>query len=197
MQLTFDNVFGSGKLHLDVLKSICGETGGKSIIDLCTCHAAITPRLGFEKRCYVDIQKRKLDYPEEQKYFVQYNALDYFAHKGGFYDVAIALDAIEHFKKQAGLELLRIMQENSHKQIIFTPLGDYCVEVDDPHPDSHSSGWLPHEFEEMGWATIVFPRYHETLNFGAFYAFNCHNLEQEFERISNELKNRVWIKSLA
>ena len=91
------------------------------------------------------------------------------------------------------------MKENSKKQIVFTPQGEYMNvrDKENTHPDTHKKSWTDIEFQEMGWATITFPHFHPTLGengLGAFFAFNCDNLEQEFNRITNELKNMKWIK---
>jgi hypothetical protein len=75
----------------------------------------------------------------------------------------------------------------SEKQIFFTPLGDYMVD-DSLDPEGHHSGWLPEDFEQLGWATIVLPDYHPLLGIGAFYAWHCDRIEEDFERVKNELK---------
>jgi len=188
------NCEGNGEVHLDVLKAICGNTENKSMVDLCCGFAPQTRRLGFVSRLYVDSVKR--DLAEESKWFANEDVF-YFLDKNTLhFDVGISLDAVEHFVKERALLLLNKMRMISNKQIIFTPLGDYLIETTrTDNPDSHKSGWLPQEFEDMGYATIVFPNFHKLLNIGAFFAFRCENLEDEFKIISNELNNKTWAKS--
>lgn len=187
MRMTFD-CSGSPEIHLAVLKAICGDTKGKSMIDLGCGFAPQTRQLGFKFRLYVDIVTR--DLKEENENFKNVDILN--NDLDSFWDVSFSLDNIEHFKKMDGYFLLREMKIFSIKQIIFTPIGDYLIEkYATENPDSHKSGWMPEEFEEMEWATIVFNNFHQTLGIGAFFAFNCENMKSEFLRISNELS---WIK---
>lgn len=188
MILTLPSIEGDNILHLAILKAICGPTQGKSMIDLCCYHAPTTPKLGFLQRTYVDIQDRYLDDPNEHQYFVCANVLEIQMHFHGLFDVALCLDGIEHFTKADGMKLLSKMDEISHKQILFTPLGSYNVQPETSHPDTHKSGWEP---PMAGYANIILPNFHPTLGYGAFYFFKCHNLEQEFERVKQELS---WIK---
>lgn len=187
MILELPNI-GENELHLKILKAICGPTEGKSMVDLCCYHAPTTPKLGFSKRTYVDIQDRRLDDPNEQQFFVNADVLHTFEFfTPPKFDVSICIDGIEHFTKAWGYRLLEIMETISDKQIIFTPLGEYMVDVESDHPDTHKSGWDP----MPGYANIVLPNFHPTLNRGAFYFFKCSNLEQEFERVKQEL---LWNK---
>ncbi len=87
------------------------------------------------------------------------------------------------------------MEVSSNKQILFTPIG-YYMNVSDKEnkdPDTHKSGWIPEMLPT--YAHIIFPNFHPTLSekgLGAFFAFKCENLVLEFERITNELKNKTW-----
>lgn len=186
------NCEGNGEVHMDVLKAICGDTSGKSMIDLCCGFAPQTRRLGFENKFYIDVVDR--DLAEEKKRFLVIDIFYYITNFLHFIcDTSFLLDAVEHFPKEKSKIILKWMEDYSKKQIIFTPLGDYIIEtVETNNPDSHKSGWLPQEFEEMGYATIVFPNFHKLLNIGAFFAFKCENLEEECKRISNELNNKSW-----
>jgi len=132
----FPNITGSGELLLAILQSICGDASGKSMIDLCCNQAPYTPRLGFSQRTYLDIQDRPLDHHGEQRFFVRGNALD----ASGHYDVSLCIDGIEHFAKEDGLKLLRVMDAISHKQILFTPLG-LPPSIDGAKYDAHLSAW--------------------------------------------------------
>ncbi len=190
MQIIIDNIIGSQEIYLKILRSICGDTKDKSMVDLMCYHAPNTPYLEFKERTYVDVLDRKLDNQNEQQYFINSDVFDFLNNTDKHYDVSICSDGIEHLSKQKGIELLLLMGLDSDKRIIFTPLGDYMTTIEtDTNPDSHKSGWLPEDFE--GWATIVLPKFHPTLNVGAFFAFNCSNIESEFERVNNELKSII------
>ena len=189
MKIILNNI-GSGELWLKIMKAICGDTKDKSMVDLGSHLAPYTPMLGFKENTYVDILERPLDYKDQQQFFVKSDMIS-FLEKCSHFDVAISSDSIEHLHKENGVTLVKLMELKSDKQIIFTPLGEYMVneDVNNIDPDSHRSGWMPEDFE--GWASVIMPNFHPRLNKGAFFAFNCNNIENEFYRISNELKQII------
>lgn len=184
--IALEGIAGSGELWLDVMRIICGDTKGESMIDL-GCHKApYTPNLGFSFRTYLDIQDRALDHAEEQQFFVKGDAVDYLHTCEEYFDVTIASDFIEHLDKERGKKLLYEMFQSSNKQIIFTPIGDASITLDG-HPDSHASGWIPEDFPN--WLTISFPNFHNTINLGAFFAVGCEYASEK-KRIYNEIKEK-------
>lgn len=193
MQITFEKVNGSGEVYLDVLKTICGDPKGKSMADMGCNLAPYTCQLGFEKRVYVDILHRQLDDHNEQKYFVQQDALDFLKNTDTEFDVCVSSDHIEHLTDMDGTKLLILMEDKSLKQVLFTPLGDHMVETDNYNPEAHHSGWTPELVPD--YACIIFPDYHPSLGIGAFFFFKCDDLEIEFERVVNELKQKEWAKN--
>lgn len=189
MSLEYPSAIGSGEVYLKVLKAICGDTEGKSMADILCHHAPYTPLLGFKDRVYVDIQDRGLDHKEEERYFIKSDIWLYLVENSHLhFDVMICSDGIEHLSKQGGWDLLLSMRLLSDKSIIFTPLGEYMI-TDDDNPDSHKSGWLPAELTD--YATIVFPDFHPLLNKGAFFAWHCKDIQQDFERVKTELKTKL------
>ena len=108
MTISFD-CNGNGEVHLDVLKAICGNTEGKSMLDMGCGFAPQTRQLGFTEKVYVDKVER--DLAEEMPYFLNCDLMSdkYFREEG--YDVSIMSDCIEHFEKDAGKYLLYIMQK--------------------------------------------------------------------------------------
>jgi len=187
MQLTFDNIQGSGELYLKVMKSILGDTQGKSMADLGCNQAPYTCQLGFEKRVYIDILPRTLDDANEQQYFIQADVLEFLNdNKVNQFDVTIASDFCEHLTPMGGTKLLNLMELSSKKQVLFTPLGSYLVN-DDDDPEGHHSGWTPEIVSD--YASIIFPNWHPQLNIGAFFFWKCDDLENDFKRVCNELKN--------
>lgn len=189
MQIIFD-LPGSPEIHLDVLNAICGEDR-ESMIDLCCCEGNSTRYLGFQNELFVDIQRWPIW--ERDPRFIQVDVRDlYPALK---FSTSFLLDAVEHFNIHDAIQLLGKMEDLSKKQIVFTPLGDYLLEKEPTNnPDSHKTGWTPKQFEDMGWATIVFPNYHELLAIGAFYAFKQIGITDDFERVKNTLINKSWAK---
>jgi hypothetical protein len=185
MIITIPNVVGDIELYMRVLRAICGDTSGKSMVDIGCCFAPNTPTLGFEKRLYLDIIDRVLDHPEEQKFFRQADVLTYMGGRPKR-DVAIASDLIEHLTVDDGLKLLKNMEACAHKQIIFTPLGELWMEnTPTSDPEAHRSAWYPSMLP--GWACIVFPDYHKEWNVGAFFSWRCDDIEKDFERVKTEL----------
>lgn len=181
---TYPGITGDIGLYMKVLRAICGETAGKSMVDLCCAFAPNTPKLGFEFRRYVDVIDRKLDHTSEQEFFTKANILDLPDVVIKYYDVAICSDGIEHFNTVDARKLLNIMMAYSFKQIIFTPLGDLWMEkVPSNDPEAHRSAWYPEMLP--GWASIVFPDYHKVWGVGAFFSWRCDDIEKDFERVIN------------
>lgn len=194
MNITFQAT-GETEAYFDTLKAICGDTEGKSMMDIGAGFCPTTRKLGFGKKCFIDIVNRDLG--EENVNFKQINILEMInSYPSEIVDVAISLDNIEHFYPKEAMKLLIWMMATSQKQIIFTPLGDYIKvpEQGNTDPDTHKSGWTPEDFNKMGWATITFPNFHPSLGIGAFFSFNCMDIHSEFERVTNELKNKSWAK---
>lgn len=186
--------YGNADIHLDVLKAICGNTENESMIDLCCGFCPQTRQLRFTDEMYVDVVQR--DLAERGNRFMIADVFDFIkilfpVRKG----TSFLLDALEHFQKEKSLTILKWMEQNTHRQVIFTPLGDYVIETTPTNnPDSHKSGWQPEELNKIGYATIVFPNFHQTLNVGAFFSFKHVNLEQEFNRVITELNRLKWAK---
>jgi len=199
MTLTFPNVVGNIEVYMDVMRAICGDTEGKSMIDLMCAFAPNTPKLGFSKRCYVDVLPRELDHKEEQQFFRQMDVLqlacpDWIidAKVINPFDVAICSDGIEHLKLEDGMKLIRTMIMLSHKQIIFTPLTDLfgMAEDDNNDPEAHRSLWKPEMLPGMN--AIVFPDYHKKWNGSAWFGWRSPWGADEYERIKSILKTKQW-----
>ena len=183
--ITLEGLVGSGELWLDIMRIICGDTCDMNMVDLGSYHAPYTPKLGFQHRTYVDIQQRPLDNKEEQQYFVQDDIIHYLESVERGPNVFILSDVLEHFSFMDGYKVINLMCMKGYKNIIFTPYGDYCIQRnEDGNPDAHRSGWIPEMLS--AYASIVLPHFHQSVNAGAFFAFNCNPLETE--RIVNEIK---------
>lgn len=187
---TYPGIEGNIEVYMKVLRAICGETQGKSMVDLCCAFAPNTPKLGFEKRAYVDVIDRVLDHKEEQQYFVHQNVFGYthdIKKSNEIFDVAICSDGIEHLYHLKAIHLLDEMKKISYKQIIFTPLGELWLEkIPTDNPEAHRSAWYPEMLPR--WASIVFPDYHREWKVGAFFSWNCPDIEKDFERVINQIQ---------
>lgn len=187
---------GNLEIYMDCLNAILGEGERNSMIDLGCNLAPHTPLLGFKERTYVDILPRVLDHKEEQQYFKQEDILNVDINKK--VDVSFALDVIEHLTQQNGISLLKKMDVISDKQILFTPTSDiFGMDYETDNPESHRSLWSTEMFEFIKpnhYAYLIFPYYHKIWNGGAFFIWHCKNIEQDFERVTNELKNKSWNK---
>lgn len=64
-----------------------------------------------------------------------------------------------------------LIRQKSKSSVIFTPYGDYMVDENSTHPDTHKSGWTETDFEKMGYSCIIFPNFHPELNKGAIFAY--------------------------
>lgn len=192
MQITFEGVHGNDTVYMDCLRSICGDTEGKSMADLCCNLAPHTPLLGYTQKVYVDVLPRILDHKEEQQFFVQMDVHEFIRDEKKYSSI-ICSDGIEHFSKIDGIMFLNRAETKCDKIILFTPLGAHIVEGGD-NPEAHHSAWYPEE--TPGYASIVFSHYHPTLGVGAYFFWKCENIQQDFERVKNELKQKEWAKKL-
>jgi hypothetical protein len=192
MRILLDDVNGSGDIHFDVLNIICGHGKRGSSLDVMCCEGNSTRKLDFQKRVFVDIQYRKMDI-KPNDIFVIGDVFTFLMHDECLYDVVFCMDGIEHLTKKDGGRLINLLQLSGEKVIFFTPLGEYCL-IDDNDPDHHHSAWLPSEFEELGYSTIVFPKYHAEYNVGAFFAFKTDDTVHDTMRIHEEINKLPWIK---
>lgn len=69
------------------------------------------------------------------------------------FDAVIALDVVEHFKKEEGLKLIAQMEKIAKKRIIIsTPYGFAKQSAYEGNPfQEHKSGWYISEFKKMGY----------------------------------------------
>lgn len=196
MELIF-NQNGSGELQIEVLKAICGDCENQTMIDLACGNAPQTGRIIFKEKTHVDCVDRELIGGGE---LIVMDVIEYLksAKKSNQrFDVSISTDTIEHFREKDALNFVDLTSKIANKQIWFTPLGEYLMTTDpnDNNPDSHKSEWTPEKLEKMmpgKWAFLTFPKWHPTLaenGLGAFFFWTCENLENDFERVSNELKH--------
>jgi hypothetical protein len=169
--ISYRNDVGSGALWVEVVSEILANEPKVSLLDLMCHKAPHTPLLGFESIIFVDIQNRGLDFVlRNTDEFVEQDAIEYLENSYTF-DAIICSDGIEHLSKKDGLYLLALIRQKSKSSVIFTPYGDYMVNENSTHPDTHKSGWTETDFEKMGYSCIIFPSFHPELNKGAIFAY--------------------------
>lgn len=62
------------------------------------------------------------------------------------YDLALFLDAIEHFEKQEGWRVLAELARRARRVLVSTPWGFRPQEIPGQPFETHRSGWFPWEF---------------------------------------------------
>ena len=151
-----DGLMGS---QLNFPKVITALVAGcNSLLDLGCCDGSTLRQVSIGERLYVDIKRRE-NTPEP---FLQADIRDaekLFKPKS--YDVVTALDVIEHLQKVDGWKLIADAERIARKRaIFFTPFGPLWTREDND-PDSHHSGWVPSEFESLGYQTCLWTEFHK------------------------------------
>lgn len=199
MRITIDGC-GTPQMHFDLLTTICGSNETGCALDAMCCEGNSTKKLKFRRKVFVDVQYREVQM-NPADLFVVTDIFNFLSHNDYIYDVALCLDGIEHLTKDEGYILIDKLEKTADKVVFFTPLGEYSLS-DDDDPDHHHSGWLPSEFEDLGYSVIVLPNFHEEINAGAFFAFKCTEMyslkprvrESEMQRIINDIEQVPWTK---
>jgi len=147
-----------------------------SFVDLGCGDAPRTRWIRFGESTWVDPYPR----PGSPSPLIRMDAVE-FLKTSKVFDVTFSLDMIEHLDKEKGREFLRLMDAKTrHLAVLFTPLGEMLLNPSDPM--GHRSGWLPEEFENIGWHTIIFPRFHNPWQdgrvWGAFFAVRTGDLSR-------------------
>ncbi len=86
--------------------------------------------------------------------YVKINIMDIGEHfPENSFDCVLASDVIEHFEKEEGLQLIKMMEKIARKKvIIFTPNGFMPQEACEGNPwQEHKSGWEVEEMKNLGF----------------------------------------------
>jgi hypothetical protein len=181
-EMTFPEYGGVSPYNLGlILRAIVGrEIPSKTMIDLCCGNANTTRFITFKERTFVDIKKESVH--DSLPNFYELDVLSDHPIFEKHYDVSFCTDGIEHLLKEDGIRLLQRMLNISYKPILFTPLGNHCVNLTATDPYEHKSGWLPSYQELKDWYKIIFPKFHPTLNIGAFIFWHSPDPD-DFEKV--------------
>lgn len=96
------------------------------------------------------------------------------------------IDVIEHLEKEAGLEVLRQVEEIAAKKVIvFTPRGFFQQSNFDHYGlggesyQQHRSGWEVGDFQSLGYNVVIFSKFHDQKNlaFLEVYGENAEPLD--------------------
>lgn len=161
-----------------------------SLVDLGCGNAPRTRWITAASQTFVDTLKTA----HSPTSTIQSDLFAFMRRPGSYFDLCFCLDVIEHFEKPMGYELLALIEERTRvMSVMFTPLGDMLINPSDP--TGHKSGWLPEEFEQRGWGTIVLPRFHDPWldgkTWGAFFAMRGGEISSVAAVISAEEKRQA------
>lgn len=117
--------------------------------------------------------------------------------KEKLFDLITCIDVIEHLEKEDGKKLINDLEKLCCGRLIFfTPLGELGIGQSKIKYHTHLSGWQPKEFFDLGYDCLVFPNFHKTLNFGAFFAIKSNTPIQyvSLEKEDEMFKGEYWLK---
>jgi hypothetical protein len=117
--------------------------------------------------------------------------------KEKMFDLITCFDVIEHLKKEDGYQLIKDLESLCCGELIFfTPLGEIGIGQSPIKYHVHLSGWTPEDFIKLGYKCWVFPNFHKTLHYGAFFAIKS-NQEIKYPSLEKEdemFKGEYWLK---
>ena len=154
-------------------------SGCDSLLDLGCCEGSHTKYFQIPNKLFVDVKRESSTLDPFLKADIRY-ADKLFTPKS--YDLVVAIDVIEHLRKDEGYKLLQEMEKIARRRVlIFSPQGDYmvgqCQEGQSSY-DAHWSGWTAEEFDAMGYFVILCPDFHPTLGIGAFWAWKILGVQE-------------------
>ena len=129
----------------------------KTILDVgCGDISPLRLLRGEYKLTGVDGYKPAIEASRKKGIHNEYKALDikdlnkYFKNKS--FDAVVALDVIEHLKKEEGYKFLNDLERIAKKRVILvTPNGFVDQHNNTNNLQEHLSGWSPNDFEKLGY----------------------------------------------
>lgn len=122
----------------------------------------IKMRMKPKKVVAVDLFDPYIKEAREKRIFDEYIKKDIrkISFKKDSFDVVIALQVLEHLKKDEALKLLGKLERIAKKQVIIaTPIGEmYHPAVDNNPLQLHKSSFVPEEFRKRGYRILKFGR---------------------------------------
>ena len=159
-RLKHTTLFGRGQLIKYLEQEIVPDCS--SLLDLgCGSNSPISRFSSkIPYRVGVDIFDNSICLSKKNNIHNEYIKIDILDIENEFeeksFDCVIAIDLIEHFSKEDGLNLLRIMEKISKKKVVIsTPTGFVPQnEYDGNRYQVHLSGWSYEEMVKMGFRII-------------------------------------------
>lgn len=153
-------LFGRGQLIKYLEQEIV--PGCSSLLDLgCGSNSPISKfSLKIPYRVGVDIFDKSIWLSKKNNIHNEYIKIDILNIENKFeeksFDCVIAIDLIEHFSKEDGLNLLRIMEKISKKKVVISTPNGFVPqnEYDGNRYQAHLSGWTYEEMVKMGFRII-------------------------------------------
>ena len=176
------NHVGTFEIAIAVIKAIVGpRIGEKSLLDVCSYEGTITKQLPFRDKVYTDIMDCSDKFTKGEN-FIRADVIrsEHPIFKQ-HYDVSTCLDGIEHLHKADGWTMLRRLEKISDIQIIFTPLDPFCIDLKATNPEAHRSLWQPGDLPD--WGHVVFSKWHQKYNIGAFFSWNSPTIGADMARV--------------
>jgi len=123
-----------------------------SVIDVCSGYG----KYGVMVREYTDA--KRLDaadaFPPRYAVYDQFYAgdirqLDRLVPAESRYDLALFIEAIEHFDKAEGFQILEQIARRARRVLVSTPWGFRPQEIPGNPFETHRSGWYPWDFRQQ------------------------------------------------
>lgn len=91
-------------------------------------------------------------------------------------DLFTSFDCIEHFSKNDGIDFIKKIDEWFKFKLFFTPRG-FLKQDEETHPELikinpwqiHLSGWDVDDFNDLGYETIILPKFHYPPSLGKYF----------------------------
>ena len=159
-RLKHTTLFGRGQLIKDLEQEIVPDCS--SLLDLgCGSNSPISRFSSkIPYRVGVDIFDNSICLSKKNNIHNEYIKIDILDIENEFeeksFDCVIAIDLIEHFSKEDGLNLLRIMEKISKKKVVISTPNGFVPqnEYDGNRYQVHLSGWSYEEMVKMGFRII-------------------------------------------
>lgn len=159
-RLKHTTLFGRGQLIKYLEQEIVPDCS--SLLDLgCGSNSPISRFSSkIPYRVGVDIFDNSICLSKKNNIHNEYIKIDILDIENEFeeksFDCVIAIDLIEHFSKEDGLNLLRIMEKISKKKVVISTPNGFVPqnEYDGNRYQVHLSGWSYEEMVKMGFRII-------------------------------------------
>lgn len=151
-------VKGSQLVSDEVAKALLPDSPESlSFLDIGCWDGKATKRVPAAQKTHVDV----IRHPSAPEPFVQSDGVT-FLETSGQVGMIFAFDMIEHMERPKADRFLELVTRKADRlALFFTPLGPLKVTTHSTDPFIQKSSWYPEDFEQWGYSTWVFPRFHD------------------------------------